>query len=107
MSEVTKTDLWDVRDRLTERIDEGFAGVHRRQDITNGRVNTVEGEVKRHDERIKTLFRRLPTRSERPAEESGESRRITQREVLIAVGAVGATIAVIRLLPYLVHVVIP
>lgn len=36
---VTKADLNDLRDFLTRQIQEGFRGVHERQDVTNGRVN--------------------------------------------------------------------
>lgn len=37
---------------LQKSVDEGFAGVHRRQDTTNGRINTSE-------ERINILFDRV------------------------------------------------
>ena len=102
MSEVTKADLWDVRDRLTELIEVGFQRTHARQDVTNGRLLKAESELTRHDERIKTLFRR-----QAKPEDEGDDRRITQREVLIALGTIVATVAVLKFLPMLATLVKP
>ena len=57
--DVTKDDIRESRNLILEEMRRGFDGIHRRQDITNGRVATVEnavGEleilVARHDERL-------------------------------------------------------
>jgi uncharacterized protein (TIGR02594 family) len=59
VSEVTKEDLAEHGDRILEEVRRGFAGVHQRQDITNGRVQKVEVELGRQDERIKNIGREV------------------------------------------------
>lgn len=94
--------LKDVRDTILNEMRSGFTGVYARQDKTNGRLLTVEGEVVRHDERIKTLFRKLTHRHD-----DGDHRQITQRDVFICIGTVSATVAILKFLPTIVRLVTP
>jgi hypothetical protein len=93
MSEVTKADLIDVRDQLTEAMEKGFQGVYDRQDKTNGRVDRLDKESTQHDERIRTLFRLERRQSDRRVKDSGDA-RISERDVRIFVAGGGGVAAV-------------
>lgn len=65
---VTKDDLRDLRDTLTQQITEGFAGVHRRQDTTNGRISSAEVTLADHGARLKSVEHEVfPRHRRRPA----------------------------------------
>ena len=109
----------DMRDQILREMNSGFKGVHHRQDVANGRTAKLEDATGRLDERVEALCERLETvekeseafhlhrRSTDPvppakdAKDSGDDRRITQRDVRwVALGA-GAAIGLIKLLPWL------
>lgn len=94
----------DLRDTLLDEMRTGFSGVYARQDKTNGRLLDAEKLVERHDERIRSLFKRLRLRR---VTDEGEERRITQRDVLIVVATVTITVAILKFLPTLVRMVTP
>jgi len=100
--DVTKDDIRESRILILEEMRRGFDGIHRRQDITNGRVATVEnavGElevlVARHDERLDI--------TEKPAmPTSPDQRPLTRWDatlVAVASGAVWGALKFLRLLP--------
>ena len=45
MEEYTNRELGIVLKNLTKKIDDGFAGVHTRQDLTNGRIQSAENNI--------------------------------------------------------------
>lgn len=98
--EVTKDDLWDVRDQLTAQITEGFRGVHARQDKTNGRIGAAEIEAGKHQERIAALERdiREVKRASTPRVSDEGSRRITTRDVSIIIATLIAIGGLIQFL---------
>lgn len=89
--EVTQSDLLDVRDTIVAEMREGFAGIHARQDVTNGRVNKGEVNLARHDERLSTIERRTFNRRKPGA----ESAPLTRRDLAVGVGVLIAAGAVI------------
>lgn len=106
---VTKGDVRFLAEQLAREMRSGFTGVHERQDITNGRINKLESEQSRQDERMKGLQRAVYSRrvtdrqpSDDPPKDS-ERRPITRREVYVAGGAIAATVAVLRFLGMLVR----
>jgi hypothetical protein len=52
---IERDELRDLRDAIVEEMRLGFAGVHSRQDQTNGRVLKTEKEVAVIDERMRTV----------------------------------------------------
>lgn len=94
---VDKDDLRDLRDTILKEMREGFAGVHARQDITNGRVNAGEIQGERHDVKIRNLeaevfHRRKTDRQAVKPKPDGDDRSISQRDVrMVALGAGGLT----------------
>lgn len=112
MSEtVTKDDLRDFRDEVRE----GIKGMHARQDKTNGRIGALEVQNGRFDERLEAverdneafhLHRRAtdPPPAPKPTKdgESGDDRRLTQRDVSVFVLGAGGAIGLFKLLPWLV-----
>lgn len=101
-AEVTKADLWDVRDKVVEAMVDGFKGVHDRQDKTNGRVNEAHGDLREHGTKIRNLEREVFERPRRvapaPANASTKAptdRRITERDVkMLLAGAAALASAV-------------
>lgn len=90
---VEKDDLRDVRDTILEEMRSGFAGVHQRQDITNGRVNAGEVQGATHDAKIRNLEavvfgRRDSDHAAPPVEE--EQRGITRRDVAMYSAGAGS-----------------
>ena len=115
----TAAEVRDMRDQILREMTQGFKGVHHRQDIANGRTAKLEDATARMDERVETICDRLetvekeneafhlhrrstdPVPSAKDAKDSGDDRRITQRDVRwVALGA-GAAIGLIKLLPWL------
>lgn len=94
MAEVTKADLRDLRDTIVEEMRLGFAGVHRRQDTTNGRVNEAEQDVARHDIRLKNVEREV---FQRRATDGGDARdaaselKVAASQMRRAAGTLGTT----------------
>lgn len=58
---VDQDDMRHLQATILEEMRAGFAGVHRRQDVTNGRVTKGELIAARLDERVKVLGRRFNT----------------------------------------------
>lgn len=85
----------------------GFSGVYARQDKTNGRLLDAEKLIERHDERIRTIFRRIRGTSSAAHEDDGDDRRITQRDVLIVIGTAAIVVTILKLLPTLARMVTP
>lgn len=90
---VTKGDLNDLRDFITDEMRRGFAGVHARQDITNGRVGRSEVEIGKQDVRLKNIEREVfhRRRTDRPRIEEGVTTRDV-RVVWATLAAVGAVV---------------
>lgn len=95
-STVDKGDLHDLRDTILREMREGFAGIYRRQDITNGRVNAGEVQGAEHGVKIHNLeaevFRRRSSdrHLHRAKPDEGDGRSISQRDVrMVAYGAGG------------------
>lgn len=111
MAEVTKADLHDTRDMLLKQISDGFAGVHRRQDLTNGRIATVEGVTREHGVQIKNLEREVFRRSRDGKGDTTDGRRITERDVRMVVAGASGVVAIVTLfwkvLPLLLKAVTP
>jgi hypothetical protein len=53
--QASKEDLGTVCELIVGEMRTGFAGVHQRQDIANGRLTKVEIEVGRHADRLNGL----------------------------------------------------
>lgn len=115
---VDKEDLRDLRDTLTALINEGFKGVHARQDVTNGRIQKAEVEAGRQDIRLKNLERdvfhrrqtdRRPTAAEDKPDE--ESRALTRRELRIVLATLSAAAGIVtfvwKVLPAIVKAFTP
>jgi hypothetical protein len=97
----TREEMRDWRDQLQKQIADGFTGVHRRQDITNGRIATNERLTYEHGMQLKNLEREVFGRRhddrEQPAaapDPQGDGRRVSERDVrMVAIGA-GALAAI-------------
>jgi chemotaxis response regulator CheB len=111
---LTKEDLDENRESILAVVREGFAGVHRRQDTTNGRVQKVEeglGEVRvdvgRQDERIRNIGKEVFNRraGDHRVEEAppapSERSPITRRDVTIAAVSIGGVVAVLKFLAWI------
>lgn len=107
--DVTRDDLAESRELILGEMRRGFQGVHDRQDRTNGRVQTLEIEQGRQDERIKNIGkevfgRRAGDRRQEPppaaADASSESRPITRRDVWISVVSIGGAVAFVKFLAW-------
>jgi hypothetical protein len=107
---VDKNDLRDVRDTILEEMRAGFAGVHERQDVTNGRVNAGEIQGATHAAKISNLEaevfrRRSGDRGAHPPAPDGEQAGITRRDVaMFSAGAAALSAAVVflwKVLPFL------
>jgi hypothetical protein len=115
MTDVTKADLWDVRDRLMELIEDGFKSTHARQDFTNGRINKCEAELGRHDERLKNIahevFRRRSTDTEQTSTVRADEAPITRRDLRLAgyvlAGAASVLGFLFKVLPWALKAVQP
>lgn len=109
MGPVDKDDLRDVRDTILEEMRAGFAGVHQRQDVTNGRVNAGEVQGATHEAKIRNLEAAVFRRSE--AKPDDEQRGITRRDVaMLSAGAcgLGAVVTTLwKLLPLLLKAMQP
>ncbi len=109
---VGQDDLRDMRDTILAEMRIGFAGVHARQDQTNGRVGRTETEIARIEERVKTIFRMFNRRQPKlredddPAEDGTAYRRSYPMKVLIP-SIMAATVAISealqRIIPALVE----
>lgn len=105
----------DMRDQILRVVDSGFKGSHHRQDIANGRTSKLEEFVGRLDERLETVERESeafhmhrratdppPLVAKAEKDESGDDRRLTQRDIRwVALGAGGA-LGLVKLLPWLI-----
>lgn len=111
MSEVTKEDLIESRTLILDVVTRGFAGIHARQDVTNGRVATVESELGklevdlgRQDERIKNIghevFNRRADDRRRKAVVPDEAKPVTRRDVVIVMGTVAIVVSVVKFLAW-------
>lgn len=98
----------DLRDTLLDEMRTGFSGVYARQDKTNGRLLDAEKLIERHDERIRTIFRRIRgTNGGASHDDDGDDRRITQRDVIIVIGTAAIVVTILKLLPTLARMVTP
>jgi hypothetical protein len=95
---LTVEDLIESREAILAVVKEGFAGVHRRQDVTNGRVGKIEDEIDklevqagRQDERIRNIGKEVFNRR------SSDRHAITRRDVTVAVAAAGVVFAFMKL----------
>lgn len=100
---VTKADLWDVRDMLASTMADGFRGVHRRQDTTNGRVNSAHERLAEHDAKLQSLRHEVfgvrgRAKSVEAASPDGDGRTFTMRDVRMIGFGGGAVIAFLMFL---------
>ncbi|HEX7048582.1 MAG TPA: hypothetical protein VF188_00085 [Longimicrobiales bacterium] len=104
---VDKDDLRDTRDTILEEMRAGFAGIHQRQDVTNGRVNAGEIQGAMHGTKIRHLEAEIFNRraGDRRVSSDPEQRGITRRDVqMVLAGASGLGAAVMflwKVLPFL------
>jgi hypothetical protein len=92
-------------EEIVGEVRRGFAGIHTRQDITNGRVGKLEVDFGRQDERIKSIGhevfnRRADDRRARKAD--GETKPVTRREVVLVSTTIALVIAAMKFLAWLV-----
>lgn len=100
---VTKDDIRDVRDSVIDYMREGFDGVHKRQDITNGRINDAEQDIAMLKERTLNLDKKV---SERPAYQKtttvvvdeNERPALTARELKLLLAVGGGAVALIEII---------
>lgn len=110
---VDKADLRDMRDTILEEMRTGFAGVHQRQDLTNGRVNAGEVQGATHAAKIRNLEAEVFGRrsSDRHPPSDAEEKGITRRDAqMVAAGASGLGAAVMflwKVLPFLLKALQP
>lgn len=105
---VDRTDLRALRDEIIEEMRAGFSGVYTRQDATNGRVRAGEILSAEHSIRLKNLEREcFPHGGRRkvdPVDRPGG--RITDRDVWIVLGTLGAASSLIgivwKVIPFVV-----
>lgn len=102
----TKADLDEFEDRIFTEMHQGFAGVHARQDITNGRVGKMEVEQGRQDERVRNIDRVVFGRRSvdlvvTSPDVDAQRTAITRRDVTIFVSTVIAAVAVLKFLAWL------
>ncbi len=105
----------DMRDQILRVVDTGFRGVHHRQDITNGRINGLEEEKGRHDERITALeaerevfhqHRRAddpppPAVPQAPSIVDAEEKPVRRWDVLVVCGSLAGAYGILRFLQWL------
>lgn len=104
----TLVDKEDLRE-LKQEIREGFAGVHARQDKTNGRLGEVEVVQAFHKATMEGMQRDIQTQHRRhesrrtvdPPPEDGPKSPVTQREVRLVLSTLGASVGLLKLLPWL------
>jgi hypothetical protein len=103
VGDVTKDDLAEHGDRILDEVRRGFAGVYARQDITNGRVQKLEVETGRQDERVRAISRELFGRraEDRRASRDDWNRAVTKRDVAIVVGTTTAVVACMKFLAWI------
>lgn len=102
----------DMRDQILREMHQGFKGVHHRQDQTNGRIQKLEDDRGRHDERIEDLEeesesfhqhrRATDPKPDDEGDGEGDNRRLTQRDARLFVFGAGAAVGLFKLLPWLV-----
>lgn len=111
-TDVTKDDLRDLRDTLTEQIREGFRGVHARQDTTNGRIQKVELIAAEHGVRLKNVEREVfPSSGRRDEPDERPKGFVTERDVRVALATLGSAGGLVmffwKLLPAILKVMTP
>jgi hypothetical protein len=92
--------LRDSRDAIVGEMREGFRVIGGKQDLTNGRVLSLEGRVSGHETTLSRLSRTSPRGG-------GEHASITRREVNIALWTIGVCVAVLKGLPWLLSLARP
>lgn len=107
MTDVTHQDLHRLEERIvariTERVDVGFAGVHDRQDTTNGRIDKLEVRVNAAEvlhatngQKVRSLEAEVYRRPHRKTDVDPGSRPITRWDLTVAIGVVTALGAIAR-----------
>lgn len=117
MSELTKDDLRDVRDTLSEQLRDGFAGAHSRLDALNGRMGKSEVAIGQHHVRLANVEHQVFQRRRGdpddadPGDGGAAAHMIAERDVRLVLGTLAAATAVIgffwKILPILHRVVTP
>ncbi len=109
---VTQDDLRDVRDTILTEMRSGFAGMHARQDKTNGRVGASEIQIALLKSRVRAAFsalnrRRKVRRDGDPPEtaDAEEYRQPYSMKVLVP-SIAGAAVAISEALRHIVPAVI-
>lgn len=87
--DVTKDDVRDLRDTLLDEMRTGFAGVHERQDKTNGRVNHAHESLAAIDVRVKNVEREVFARPRRMASPSNAAAALAPTRTQAVADAAG------------------
>jgi len=107
MDSEVRAALKELRDAVVKEMREGFSGVHIRQDTTNGRINKLELEQARQDERLKNtqreVFNRRRSDNQGESESNGEGdghsrggdRRVSERDVRMVIAGGTGSVAVL------------
>jgi hypothetical protein len=113
---VAKADLWRLEDVFTRTLEQGFKGVHDRQNITNGRVNDAHEKLADHNRALKNLNAEVFGRPRRegapaPAPVKADDSGVTQRDVRMFVAGIGSLTLVAgffwKFLPFLLKALRP
>lgn len=99
MGTVDYQHIVDMRNEVVREMQAGFAGIHKRQDITNGRIGTLETGAAKQDVRTTNLEREVFKRPRR--READDRRPITRWDVTVWVLGAGAVVGVIKLAAWL------
>jgi hypothetical protein len=91
--DVTKEDLRESREMIVDEMRRGFELMHRKQDVTNGRLLRLEDITARHDVLILGLNKDRDKDNEDSAID--DKRALTRRDLAVAVASIGALIAVL------------
>lgn len=104
MSDVaTKDDVRDMREVVLEEMRLGFQGVYQRQDKTNGRLLAVEERSTETKTKVKGLEHEVFERPHRATASPRDRRHgITQRDLAIVMGTIGAMWAGLKALAWLI-----
>lgn len=95
-----------MRDTILEEMRAGFAGVHQRQDVTNGRVNAGEVQGAKHETQLRNLEAAVFKRGRgADNDDADDARGLTRRDAYMfaaGISALGAVVVFLwKILPFL------
>ena len=97
---VNKDDLHDVRDTLSQQIQQGFNGMNARLDVLNGRVGKGEVSDAEHRIRLDNLEREAREKRAQPVQGAAieEQAAITRRDLKVGVAVISGAIVLMQVL---------